>query len=312
MEKQQVHTDSKIFEKFKAKVNDALENHKRIMSAKHQLSKLTLITYDKSTLLDNKEKLETFDTSLKTLNNEVTSTREKLTFRLKHLQKQHRLENATMMLAIHPSLCTCDPSLTTTLVEIAWAQHNRSQLKLLLDILVETGLLLSHPDLPHIISCLLQTKSANGHQYIEYLLVSCPCFPVEVWEDYTDFCHGCTAQHYFSMLARAENKEALAQAGVKVVAGLGEGTLSLLAFVEAGWGQMLGLSEVYGQKLAQEALGRGEEGFKIAFLKMAFGKGKVPWSVFKRVKEMAKETKERLYLFVTKWFLDRYSGDDEL
>eukprot|EP00345_Euplotes_harpa_P004466 CAMPEP_0168328846 /NCGR_PEP_ID=MMETSP0213-20121227/6755_1 /TAXON_ID=151035 /ORGANISM="Euplotes harpa, Strain FSP1.4" /LENGTH=312 /DNA_ID=CAMNT_0008332057 /DNA_START=14 /DNA_END=952 /DNA_ORIENTATION=- len=312
MEKQQVHTDSKIFEKFKAKVNDALENHKRIMSAKHQLSKLTLITYDKSTLVDNKEKLETFDTSLKTLNNEVTSTREKLNFRLKHLLKQHRLENATMMLAIHPNLCTYDPLLTTTLLDIAWAQHNCSQLKLLLDTLVETGLLLSHPDLPSIISCLLQTKPANGHQYTQYLLQSSPCLPVEVWEGYTAFCHGSTSQHYFSALAQAENKEALALAGAKVVAGLAEGSLSLMAFVEAGWGQVVAASEVCGQRIVEEVMAKDEEGFKIAFLKMAFGKGKVPWSVFKRVKEMAKETKERLYLFVTKWFLDRYSGDDEL
>lgn len=158
----------------------------------------------------------------------------------------------------------------------------------------------------------MQTKPANGHQYTHYLLQSSPWLPAEVWEGYTAFCHGSTSQHYFSALAQAENKEALALAGAKVVAGLAEGSLSLMAFVEAGWGQVVAESGVCGQRIAEEVMAKDEEGFKIAFLKMAFGKGKVPWSVFKRVKEIAKETNERLYLFVTKWFLDRYSGDDEL
>ena len=56
--------------------------------------------------------------------------------------------------------------------------------------------------------------------------------------------------------------------------------------------------------------------FKALFSKMGeegFSTGKIPWSVFKGVKnELRKEENKELYFFVTKYFFDNYESNEEV
>lgn len=56
-----------------------------------------------------------------------------------------------------------------------------------------------------------------------------------------------------------------------------------------------------------------QEIFKVLFLKLDFINQKLPWCVFKGIKdELKRLEKENLYLYVIKYFLDNFGDDEEL
>lgn len=56
-----------------------------------------------------------------------------------------------------------------------------------------------------------------------------------------------------------------------------------------------------------------QEIFKALFLKLDFINGKLPWSVFKGIKdELKRLDKENLYFYITKYFLDNFGEKEEI
>lgn len=75
-------------------------------------------------------------------------------------------------------------------------------------------------------------------------------------------------------------------------------------------------NEVYNKLIVDELYIWGcenEDFFKAIFMKLDFKSGLLPWSVFKALKNQLKEeSKDELYFYVTKYFMDNMADDEEI
>jgi arsenate reductase-like glutaredoxin family protein len=164
--------ESKSSTRFYEKVEKAWKNFENVMKIKKQLEKLTnghdlMDAYDQKKLHS-----EEFKDDLSKLSEKVESTKAKIQSRYKKLTKQRDLDQAVLYLVQHPEMIHSDPISTERLLLCCYKSKSQKNLTIVMDMLVEAGVVITLEELEAIVNSFLQDGiecTDNIHKYVMFL-----------------------------------------------------------------------------------------------------------------------------------------------
>lgn len=122
------------------------------------------------------------------LEEQIESTQQKMNSRCKKLLKQRPLDHAVLYLVQHPELISAEPIATERLLLCCWESQNIKNLGIVLDMLVDSGMVVTLDELGEIVlSFIKQGLHCNEkvHKYVLYLLFAKVYkLPVNIWKEY--------------------------------------------------------------------------------------------------------------------------------
>ena len=129
-----------------------------------------------------------FKKDIGTLENKIQSTEERMNSRLKKLLKQRPLDHAILYVVRHPELMSAEPITTERLLLCCWNSQSSKNLRIVLDLLVENGIVITLDEINKIVESFVKDgleKNWNIHRYIQYLnFVHAYKIPIEIWTEY--------------------------------------------------------------------------------------------------------------------------------